>query len=169
MSTLRTTSRRPQRLARAAIAGVLMASALAAAGCAPRAVDGQSQTIRGVRFDYGVVRATVASEHPPDHPEASMHGGAPAAPDSYHVVLALFDQGSGARITDATVVMKLSGPGHPGVVETPMESMTVNGDASYGGYVSLPSDAEYRMTFVVSRSGRPGDHAQAAFELKRPR
>jgi hypothetical protein len=95
-----------------------------------------------------------------------MHGGAPRVENSYHIVLGIFDQASGARITDANVVMRTSGPGHPGIVETPLEPMSINEDMSYGGYIALPDAAKYRLTFKVSRPGRPG--ATAAFLFDRP-
>ena len=150
----------------ASVALVLATGSLALSGCERRPVTGQSQIADGVRFEYGVVLSGVPAVHPTDHPEASMHGGAPRVENSYHVVLGIFDRASGARISDANVVMRTSGPGHPGVVETPLEPMSINGDMSYGGYIALPDAAKYRLTFRVSRSGRPG--ATAAFLFDRP-
>jgi hypothetical protein len=43
---------------------------------------------------------------------AMMHGGAPKGPDAYHIVAAVFDAATGARISDATVTAKVSGS-HP--------------------------------------------------------
>jgi hypothetical protein len=152
---------------RAAIAAlVLVTGSVALSGCERRPMEGQSQIADGVRFEYGAVPSSVPAEHPTNHPEATMHSGAPRVENSYHIVLGIFDKPSGARITDANVVMRTSGPGHPGIVETQLEPMSVNGDMSYGGYIALPNVAKYRLTFKVRRPGRSG--ATAVFLFDRP-
>jgi hypothetical protein len=144
----------------------LVTGCVALSGCQRHAVESQSQIADGVRFEYGAVPSSVPTEHPTDHLEASMHGGAPRVENSYHVVLAIFDKSSGRRITDASVVMRTSGPGQPGDVETLLGPMPMNGDMSYGGYIALPDAAKYRLTFKVSRPGLSG--AAAAFLFDRP-
>jgi hypothetical protein len=43
-----------------------------------------------------------------------MHGGAPGGSHDYHLVTAIFDAASAARVSDATVIAKVSGLGLSG-------------------------------------------------------
>jgi hypothetical protein len=149
----------------ASVTAVLAATALAA--CAPRTVVGQSQTVDGVRFEYGLVAEPAAGGPPPSHPDAAMHGGAPAQAGAYHVVLSVSDAKTGQKVEATDVALVLSGPGHPGRSATPLDPMTVNGALSYGGYVVLPDPGRYQLEFRV----RPPGHHQptrARFVLQRP-
>jgi hypothetical protein len=141
-------------------------AAVTLAACAPRAVEGQSQVVDGLRFDYGLVAGPAPGAPPTSHPDPAMHGGAPTARHAYHVVLTLADAGSGRKIETAEVAMGLSGPGHPGRGFAPMEPMTVNGQASFGRYVALPDRGPYRLEFRVRPAGQKT--VTARFELERP-
>ena len=144
---------------------ILAAAALAA--CTPRAVEGQSQTVEGMRFDYGLIAEPAAGGPPSGHPDAAMHGGAPGRAGAYHVVLSVSDAKTGQKVEATDVALVLSGPGHPGRSATPLDSMTVNGAQSYGGYVVLPAPGRYQLEFRVRP---PGHHAptRAPFVLQRP-
>jgi hypothetical protein len=146
------------------------AIALALSGCGRAPSEAPSQVVDGLRFDYGVVPRETVNEHPSDHPERTMHqGGAPSGSDSYHVVLAIFDAKTGARIKDADVTLELSGPGHGvGRVTMPLESMAQVADVTYGGYVSLPASAKYRLTFDAAHAGGRSDTVKARFIYERP-
>ena len=152
-----------------AAAALSLTVALALSGCERPASEDQSQVVDGLRFDYGVVQSETVRAHPSDHPERTMHQGPSASPDSYHVVLALFDAKSGARIKDADVSLELSGPGH-GVsrVTIPLEPMAQVGDVTYGGYVSLPASAKYRLTFAVAHAGGRTGTVKARFLFEKP-
>jgi hypothetical protein len=139
---------------------------MALAACAPRAVEGQSQVVDGVRFEYGLVAGPAPGAPPASHPDPTMHGGAPEARHAYHVVLSVADAGSGQRVEAADVAMGLSGPGHPGRSFTAMEPMTVNGKASFGRYVVLPDRGPYQLEFRVRPAGRKT--VTARFQLDRP-
>ncbi len=143
----------------AAVAG------LALAACQPKPVAGQSQVVEGLRLDYGVTGSSVVAAHAQDHSEAQMHGGAPEGTD--HVTLAVFDAKTNARVDDAIVMLNVNGPGHPGHGTMPLEPMTVNGDTTYGGYVSLRHPGRYRLTFHVARAGRRHDPVKAVFAYER--
>ncbi|MFC3068458.1 hypothetical protein [Phenylobacterium soli] len=140
---------------------------IALAACAPRAVKGQSQVVDGLKFDYGLVAEPAAGAPPASHPDASMHGGPPAQPNSYHVVLSVADAKTGQKIDASNVAMGLSGPGHPGTNIAPMEAMMVNGQASYGHYVVLPEPGSYEFEFRVTPSGKH-QPVKARFILDRP-
>jgi hypothetical protein len=151
-----------------AVASAALPLAALLAACQPKPVDGPSQVAGDMRFDYGLAPSAQVATHPTGHPEAAMHGGPLNAPHAYHVTLALFDAKTGARVTNANVTMGISGPGHPGVGATPMDPMTVNGAVTYGAYVTLPTEASYRLTFEARRYGPPATSARAAFLAQRP-
>ena len=139
----------------AATSGLILAIALCS--CEQPASEGRSRVVDGLRLEYGVVRSETVFLHPLEHPERIMHQGVPTAPFTYHVVLAIFDATNGARIKDADVSLELSGPGHgPGRVVMPLEAMAAVGELTYGGYISLPVSARYRLTFDIAHAaGRP--------------
>jgi hypothetical protein len=149
-------------------AALLLLSGLATTltACQPRASDAPTQVVDGLRFDYGVAPSAVVKMHPLDHPEATMHQG--PLPGGYHIALAVSDAKSGARIDDAHVQLDLSGPGHPGHVTMPLDLMTINGAATYGGDVALPSAAKYQLTFDVSRPSLGSTPVKARFVYDRP-
>ena len=154
---------------RRVVAASSLIIALALSACERAASEDRSQVVDGLRFDYGVTQSDTVRAHPSDHPEGAMHQGPPAAPDSYHVVLALFDVKSGARIKDADVTLELSGPGHGvGRVTMPLEPMAQVADVTYGGYVSLPASAKYRLTFDAAHAGGRAGTVKARFVFERP-
>jgi hypothetical protein len=156
-----------RRCKKPALAAALLSSVVLAA-CQRHAVEGPSQIAGGIRFDYGLAPSAQVSQHPADHPEASMHGGPLVEPHAYHITLSLLDAKTGARITDAEVTYEISGPGHPGVGAMPMQPMTVNSAVTYGAYEVLPADAKYRITFTAKRYGPPPTTAKAVFLVARP-
>lgn len=137
------------------------------AACFPRPVQGQSQVVDGLKFDYGLVAEPARGAPPASHPDPSMHGGAPAQPHTYHVVLSVADAKTGQKVDASEVAVGLSGPGHPGTNIAPMEAMSVNGQASYGHYVVLPKPGPYRLEFRVTPSGKH-QPVKARFTLERP-
>ncbi|MDZ4318849.1 MAG: hypothetical protein U1A07_08420 [Phenylobacterium sp.] len=137
------------------------------AACSPRPVQGQSQVVDGLKFDYGLVAEPARGAPPASHPDPSMHGGAPAQPHTYHVVLSVADAKTGQKVDASEVAVGLSGPGHPGTNIAPMEAMSVNGQASYGHYVVLPEPGPYRLEFRVTPSGKH-QPVKARFTLERP-
>ena len=141
--------------------------AIALTACAPRAVQGQSQVVDGLKFDYGLVAEPTGGAPPASHPDPSMHGGAPAQPNSFHVVLSLADAKTGLKVDAPNVAVGLSGPGHPGKPVAPMERMSVNGQASYGYYVVLPEPGRYQIEFDVTPVGKP-QPIKARFAVDRP-
>jgi hypothetical protein len=159
----------PSKPALGGLLPLLAASALAVAlaGCSPRGAEGPSQFVDGLEFDYGVVPSETVRQHPSDHPEAGMHGGAP--PISYHVTLAISDAKSHARIDDARVTLKLTEPKHGiGVFSMPLEPMTIAGATTYGGYISFPTAARYQLTFEAAHIDGRAHSVKARFVYDRP-
>lgn len=141
----RTGSRSRSVFALAGLAGVLFAPATSSAGV----VDGV-QTADGLTIYLGVVPAAVVRGHPTGHPEAQMHGGAPGGSHSMHIVAAVFDKASGARITRADVVAHILEPG--GIQRSVrLQPMTVAGALTFGGYTSFARGIDYRIGIRVQR------------------
>lgn len=138
---------RPSRrmLALIGLAGILIAPATSCAGV----VDGV-QTADGLMIYLGVMPAAVVRGHPTGHPEAQMHGGAPGSSHSMHIVAAVFDRASGARITKANVVAHILEPG--GIQRSVrLQPMTVAGALTFGGYTSFARGIDYRIGIRVER------------------
>ena len=150
------------------IAVALALTLFSLTACQRQPEAGQSQVIGGLRFEYGVVPATVVGTHPGDHQEATMHGGAPTEPNRYHVVVTLFNAANGVRVSDAEVALGLTGHGYHNGGDLPMDLMAGDGQASYGRYVDLPESGRYRVSFSVRRPGKRPGHIEAAFRFERP-
>ena len=120
------------------------------------AVDSASQVVDGVAIYVGVVPSEIIQGHPPEHVERDMHGGPSPGTRRYHVVLALFDSKSGARISDAEVKVGLSEVALPGPTKN-LEPMQVAGTVTYGNYFDFPVDGQYRIRVQIRRARIPGD------------
>lgn len=152
----------------AAVAAAGLVAAFALFGCQPAPTQAQTQVVQGLEFTYGVIESKAVLAHPVDHPERTMHDGVQNGPDTFHIVLALRDAKVGTRIKDAEVTLALAGPGHPGRMVIALEPMGPADALTYGGYVSLPAAANYRMTFAVAHSGVRRGVVQARFLFQRP-
>ena len=112
-------------------------------------VDGV-RTADGLMMYLGVVPAATVRGHAKSHPEARMHGGVPAGSQSMHIVAAVFDEASGARITDAKVRAHITEPG--GLQRTiRLEPMTVAGALTFGGFTTFQRGIKYRIGIEVER------------------
>jgi hypothetical protein len=91
-----------------------------------------------------------------------MHGGIPTGAHEYHVVVAIFDAKSGARISDAAVTAEVSAPGLPATTKK-LEVMERAGAPRYGGFFDLAIHDVYTVRLTVDR---PGWASAVAIELK---
>jgi hypothetical protein len=148
------------------LSAVFTASAAMSATLTPVG-DSSQQTSDGLSVYIGAVPAEIVKE---EHP--TMHGGVPATSNEYHLVVAIFDAGSGARITDATVTATVFGPGNTmlygqrhlrpwgsrplseTVPRTPLEPMAIAQTLTYGGFFVLQKPATYTFQLTIARPGR---------------
>ena len=84
--------------------------------------------------------------------ESAAHGGPKDGKHRVHVLVALFDATTSARIEDATVTARVAPVGLGGA-EKPLEPMTLAGTRTYGNYFSLPGRGPYAITVEVLRPG----------------
>lgn len=132
--------------------GMMVVLAAAVSAWSPaRAEDDWFKTAGGISAYIGVVPAEIVKGPPPHSAERPMHGGAPRGRHEYHVVAALYDAVSNARIVDATVTAQASGIGLSGSEKT-LEPMKIAETVTYGGYFNLPADL-YTIRLTVSRPG----------------
>jgi hypothetical protein len=139
----------------------LVMAAVIAMLCAPiaqwndgaaAAEDTEYKTVGGVAVYLGVVPAEIVKGHPRGQSEQTMHGGVPIGPHQYHVLAAMFDSASGARLSNAIVTAQISGLGLSGARQK-LEPMEISGTTTYGGYFNLPGRDLYTVRLIIERPG----------------
>lgn len=148
---------------------LLLFSGLGLASCArEQATGNSSQPIqtKGMDVYYGVVPAQLLLDHPSGHEEQRMHKGVPVNKGTHHLVVAVFDSRTRARITDASITGSATEPGQP-TLPKPMQAMAFGDAVSYGNYFDMPNPGPYEMVVKISR---PGSHepAVARFLYRHP-
>lgn len=127
---------------------LVLAASLAAGLTSGATAADNYRSVGGLAIYLGVLPAQMLQGHVPEHPEPKMHGGAPAARDRQHIVVAVFDASTGARIDDAEVTAKVGEPGLT-AVERKLAPMPIAGAMSYGNYFAMPSKGPYRIDVRV--------------------
>lgn len=101
----------------------------------------------GIVLHWGLVPSALVSQQ---HAQEDLHGGRPPGGGKLnHLVLALLDARSGARIDNAGVRAQLS---EPGIVDEPpryLVPMVINGQASYGQVFGTVYGGPYRFRVYV--------------------
>lgn len=136
---------------RTAVLGLLLGVFAPGAHTSALAQGAYRQEADGIAIYFGIVPAELVRGHPREHPESGMHGGAPVGES--HLMVALFDAKTGARITNATVVAHVSGTGVRKLEKT-LEPMTVAGAVTFGNYFNLTGSGPYRFELQVLLPGR---------------
>jgi len=112
-----------------------------------------SKTAGGMTVYVGVVRAEIVKGLGAAANEPPMHGGVPKGPHQYHIVAAVFDSASGARVADAAVQAQVSGIGLAGIRKK-LEPMEIANTKSYGGFFDLPGRDVYTVRLTIERPGQ---------------
>jgi len=128
----------------------LLAALLGVALSVPAAERGYRQVVDGVAIYFGIMPAQLVRGHPPEHSEGQMHGGAPAGEN--HIMIALFNAQSGARVTGAEIGATVTGPDRY-KAEKRLEPMIVAGSMSYGNYFYMPGPGPYRIRLSIRLPG----------------
>lgn len=142
------------------LGALLVLSSLADPAKAASASD--SQTVDGVAIYLGVIPAGMVRGHPAEHAESTMHGGRPRESDQFHIVIALFDAKTGARITNADVSAIVREIGLAGT-EKKLEPMEIAGTLTYGGYFGMAGRGPFRIVVTVHLPS-PARELKATFE-----
>ena len=133
------------------LAIIALLSFLCVAG-PPAAQSGESKTNGGLTVYLGVVPAEIVKGPSPHSAEKPMHGRIPRGAHEYHVVAAIFDAATDARVSDAAVTAKVSGLGLSGGSKT-LEPMEIAGTTTYGAFFNLPGRDLYTVKLTVERPG----------------
>ncbi len=126
-------------------------SALALSACAPPHETAFVQTADGVTGYLGIAPSAITAAHAPEHVERRMHVAMPTG--NAHVMIALFDADTGARIEDAAVEATLRGERHGGGHSLRLEPMRIEGALTYGGFANLTRD-RYHLSIEARRQDR---------------
>ena len=93
-----------------------------------------------------------------------MHGGVPPGVHVYHVLVAVFEVGTGRRVDDVDEISAaVTGP----VEHTPrqkLEWMSFAGEVGYGNYFDFPDRGPYQVVVRVRRRG--GSLQEVTFQVK---
>ncbi|WP_296706334.1 hypothetical protein [Rhodoblastus sp.] len=130
----------------------LGAFAMLSGKTATAAEDSEYKVADGLAVYLGVAPAEIVKGHLPSHAEQTMHGGAPSGRHEYHVVVAVFETGTGKRVTDAVVTAQISGLGLVGAKKK-LEPMEIADTISYGGFFDLPGADLYTVALTIQRAG----------------
>jgi hypothetical protein len=116
--------------------------------------DGYRQA-DGLSVYLGLMPAAVVRGHPAAHSESTMHGGAGTGRHQQHIVVAVFDAQTGARIENASVSATIGGLGHVGQKAVQLDPMKIENTVTYGGFITLPGNDRYAIAVAIIVPGRP--------------
>ena len=131
-----------------------------AAGIARAADDPLHRTVGGYSVYVGVIPTGIFA-YRQDHGDLHMHGGLQVGRNQHHVMASLFDVASGARVADATVTARVTGPRES--EEKSLPPITIDGQIAYGNFFRLRQGERYRIELTIR--GAAGV-AEAAFDYR---
>lgn len=135
-------------------------------GCAGRELPRDMQVVDGMAIYIGVIPAELVKGHPiaPSDPQA-MHGGTASSPGAHHLIVALYDEKSGVRITDARIRVGVSDSSNDRQPNMWLEPMRINDTITYGNFLSMGGRGQWRIHLEIQRPGLAHD-AQADFQYR---
>lgn len=126
----------------------------------------QYRSAEGLAVYIGLMPASLVKGHAPPHPERTMHGGPHGGTHEYHLIAAVFDATSGARISDAKVSARIAGLGLAGD-RTRFEPMQIAGTTTYGAFVTFPGADRYTIQLEIDRRSGSPVRVSFPFEYRR--
>lgn len=130
---------------RRSVAAMFGVCALLAAACAADN-DDSYKTADGLAVYLGVLPAALVRGH------EGMHGDVSSGRHAYHVVAAVFDASTGARVEDAKVEARVT-PRRLASETRALEPMEIAGTVTYGNYFTMGGSDPYRIELSISPSG----------------
>lgn len=122
--------------------------AIAAAALAFPVAAQQMKTVRGIVVNIGIVSAVMAEHADAQH---GAHTGGHGA-GMEHIVVALAEGKSGARIADADVTIEVKNP-KGAVQKKPLLAMTTAGYPDYSEVFDFGRSGKYTLTVLIKRNG----------------
>jgi hypothetical protein len=111
-------------------------------------VGNETKSAAGLRVDLGIVPAETIRARPEEYAEYKMHGGVPSGKSMYHVMVAIFDAGTGARIADAQVRARVEEVGLTSE-DKKLEPMQIAGALTYGNFFRMAGQGTFRITLQI--------------------
>lgn len=137
---------------RAAIAGLGAMTAVIAQPAPAGVVDGV-KTVDDLTVYLGVVPAAIVQGHRAELATA-VHGGLPRSSiHNIHLVAAVFNKDSGARLRDIQVRARIHGT-NQNRWTVRLAPMLVNGVLTYGAFTNLGDEQDVMVSIDVIRRGR---------------
>lgn len=136
-------------------------------GCGERGdLPRDTQVVGGITIDIGVIPAGLVQGHSTDPADPkAMHGGTPKGGASHHLVVALFDAKTGARIDDARVRAAVGRRSYDHEPDRQLEPMQIAGTTTYGGFFQMAGEGRWTIHLVIERPGMPRPvEAQFAYD-----
>ncbi len=118
--------------------------------------------VDGVAIYLGALPTQMILGHAKEHPESKMHGGIPSQTHRYHLIVALFDNATNQRITDAEVTATVEEIGLTSETKT-LEPMKIANTITFGNYFKIDSQNLYRITIQIRRIGTQQKMIKAEF------
>ncbi len=118
-------------------------------------LQGHAIVADGIAIYLGVIpSAMIARGYAMSAPEHMMHGGPPPKGVHYHhVMVALYDNSTGKRITDAKVTATVRPLGLGGTTKA-MAPFMLAGAMTYCNYFDMPENGVYRIDLQIERPGK---------------
>ncbi|WP_440657712.1 iron transporter [Ensifer adhaerens] len=129
-------------------------TAFATSHASATTADENYRVVDDLAVYLGILPAAMVRGHPKEHPETSMHDGATSGAHQYHIVVAIFDARTGARIENAGVKATVSGLGHVGTKTIELQPMAIAETITYGNFVTLLGTDRYDIQLQISVPGR---------------
>jgi len=85
-------------------------------------------------------------------PETNLHGGVPSGKGQHHLVVALFESGSGQRISNAEITAKVGELGLR-TVEKKLDPMVIDKTVTWGNFFQMSSPGQYLIELNIRRRG----------------
>ena len=150
-------------------ATLLVAIGPTLAGCSGDSpLPRNSQTVDGMTIELGVLPAELIQGQltTPGGAQA-LHGGTAPDSSSHHIVVALFDAKTGARISDARIRAGVGNRSYNHEPDKPLEPMEINGAMTYGSFFPMSGMGLWRINLLFQRAGVP-QAVEANFAYEHP-
>lgn len=138
------------RTTAALVASVVL---IALAGCGyDRPLPRDNQVVDGMAIYLGVMPAALIQGHATTKGDSTaLHGGTAESGGAHHLVVALFDAKTGARITDARVRADVDDRSSNHGPVKPLEPMQIAGTTTYGNFFPMQGQDAWRIHLTIER------------------
>ena len=119
---------------------------------APAHVSDETQSAAGLKVELGIAPAETLRGRPEEDAVRQMHGGVPSGKSMYHVMVAIFDAGTGQRVTNAQVRARVEEVGLTSE-EKALQPMQVASAVTYGNFFRMAGRGTFRVTVQIRIPG----------------